>query len=107
MKTTRNLFLLVGSPPNVISALNELNFKGLITNPYWTPINEANVNEAFECNKSIVCAADDYVGKSPPEAIKINVEDNNFANLSYDVTGVEGHIECENNSPQFIPYQEQ
>lgn len=73
MKTTRNLFLLVGSPPNVISALNELNFKGLITNPYWTPINEANVNEAFECNKSIVCAADDYVGKSPPEAIKINV----------------------------------
>ena len=40
-------------------------------------------------------------------SVKINVEDNNFANLSYDVTGVEGHIECENNSPQFIPYQEQ
>ena len=38
-------------------------------------------------------------------SVKINVENNNFANLAYDVTGVAGYIECEDNTPQFIPYQ--
>ena len=38
-------------------------------------------------------------------SVKINIENNNFANLAYVVTGVEGHIECEDNTPQFIPYQ--
>ena len=38
-------------------------------------------------------------------SVKINVENNNFANLAYVVTGVEGHIECKDNTPQFIPYQ--
>ena len=39
-------------------------------------------------------------------SVKINIEDNNLANLSYTVIGVKGHIECEDNTPQFIPYQE-
>ena len=38
-------------------------------------------------------------------SVKIDVENNNLANLSYVVTGVEGHIECEDNTPKFIPYQ--
>ncbi len=38
-------------------------------------------------------------------SVKINVENNNFANLAYVVTGVEGNIECKDNTPQFIPYQ--
>lgn len=38
-------------------------------------------------------------------SVKIHIENNNFANLAYVATGVEGHIECENNTPQFIPYQ--
>ena len=38
-------------------------------------------------------------------SVKINVENNNFANLAYVVTGVAGYIECEDNIPQFIPYQ--
>ena len=38
-------------------------------------------------------------------SVKINVENNNFANLAYVVDGIEGHIEYENNTPQFIPYQ--
>jgi len=36
---------------------------------------------------------------------KINVENNSLVNLAYVVTGIEGHIECEDNMPQFIPYQ--
>ena len=39
-------------------------------------------------------------------SVKINIEDNNLSNLSYTVIGVKGHIECEDNTPQFIPYQE-
>ena len=38
-------------------------------------------------------------------SVKINIEDNNLSNLSYTVIGVKGHIECEDNTPQFIPYQ--
>ena len=38
-------------------------------------------------------------------SVKINVENNNLANLAYVVTGVEGHIEYEDNTPQFILYK--
>ena len=38
-------------------------------------------------------------------SVKIDVENNNFANLAYVVTGVEGHIEYEDNTPQFILYK--
>lgn len=38
-------------------------------------------------------------------SVKINVENNNLVNLAYVVTGIEGHIEYEDNTPQFIPYQ--
>ncbi len=38
-------------------------------------------------------------------SVKITVENNNFANLSYNVTGVEGHIEYNTDVPKFIPRQ--
>lgn len=38
-------------------------------------------------------------------SVKINIENNSLANLAYVVTGIEGHIECKDNTPQFIPYQ--
>lgn len=38
-------------------------------------------------------------------SVKINVENNNFAKLSYVVEGIEGHIEVNNGIPTFIPYQ--
>lgn len=38
-------------------------------------------------------------------SVKINVENNNFANLSYVVNGIEGHIEVKQGAPTFIPYQ--
>lgn len=36
---------------------------------------------------------------------EINVENDNWANLSYVATGIEGHIEIKNGAPTFIPYQ--
>lgn len=38
-------------------------------------------------------------------SVKINMDNNNHANLAYVVTGIEGYIECKGNTPQFIPYQ--
>jgi hypothetical protein len=38
-------------------------------------------------------------------SVKIDVENNNLANLAYVITGVEGHIEYKDNTPKFIPYQ--
>lgn len=38
-------------------------------------------------------------------SVKINVENNNFAQLSYVVDGIEGNIESKNGTPMFIPYQ--
>ncbi len=73
IKKTRNLFVLVGAPQDIITVLDKLQFKGLITNSYWNPISPQDVEAIFKCNKSVVCSADDYTGKTPPTAITINV----------------------------------
>lgn len=73
MKKTRNLFLLVGSPEDVIAALEAIQFKGLITNGYFSPILPEFVEEVFNCNKSVVGSHDDYVGKIPEDAVIVNV----------------------------------
>lgn len=36
---------------------------------------------------------------------KIDVQDNNFAQLSYEVDGVVGHIEVKDDTPAFVPYK--
>ena len=38
-------------------------------------------------------------------SVKINVENNNFAKLSYVVNGIEGYIEAKDDTPTFIPYK--
>lgn len=38
-------------------------------------------------------------------SVKIDVENNNLANLSYVVDDIEGHIEVKDGVPTFIPYQ--
>lgn len=73
MKKTRNLFLLVGSPADTLKALEAINFKGLITVPYWTACLPKDVEKHFKNNKSVVCSKDDFVGKIPKNAIVINV----------------------------------
>lgn len=73
MKKTRNLFLLVGSPEDIMSALEAIQFKGLITNGYWHPLLPEFVEKVFDCNKSVVGSHDDFVGKIPEDAIVINV----------------------------------
>ena len=73
MKKTRNLFLLVGSPAGTQMALEAINFKGLITVPYWTPCQPEDVEKHFKNNKSVVCSRDDFVGKFPKNAIILNV----------------------------------
>lgn len=73
MKKTRNLFILVGNPQDLMSVLEVLHFKGLVTNPYWNHVTDAMIEEAFRCNKSIVCAADDYNGNLQKDAIIIPV----------------------------------
>lgn len=73
MKKTRNLFILVGSPTDLSIVLGTLNFKGLISNDYGMPISAEQISEAFSKNKSVACAADDYPGEIPQDAIIINV----------------------------------
>lgn len=63
MKRTRNLFLLVGSKPNVSKVLAELKFKGMVSFPYGVEISDTFVNNVYKDNKSIVCAVEDYSGK--------------------------------------------
>ena len=73
MKKTRNLFLLVGSPEDIMSALEAIQFKGLITNGYLHPLLPEFVQKVFDCNKSVVGSHDDFVGKIPEDAIIVNV----------------------------------
>ncbi len=73
MRKTRNLFVLVGSPQDTMSVLEVLRFKGLITNPYWNPIAQSDIEDAFKNNKSVVCSEDDYSGRLPPTAVTVNV----------------------------------
>lgn len=73
MKKTRNLFVLVGNPQDIMFVLETLRFKGLVTNPYWHTVTNSMIENVFKCNKSIVCAADDYNGKLPENAITIAV----------------------------------
>ena len=73
MKKTRNLFLLVGSPEDVMHALETIQFKGLITNKYWNPLLPKDIEKVFDCNKSVVGSRDDFVGKIPAEAVVINI----------------------------------
>ena len=73
MKKTRNLFLLVGSPEDIMSALEAIQFKGLITNGYFHPLLPEFVQKVFDCNKSVVGSRDDFVGKIPEDAIVVNV----------------------------------
>lgn len=73
MKKTRNLFLLVGSPEDIMTALEAIQFKGLITNGYWHPLLPEFVEKVFDCNKSVVGSRDDFVGRIPENAIVINV----------------------------------
>lgn len=77
MKRTRNLFLLVGSQNDTIAVLSELLFKGMVTIPYGITVIDTLVVEAFMNNKSVVCAAKDYVpGNLLEDAITINVASN-------------------------------
>ena len=73
MKKTRNLFLLVGSPDDIMSALEAIQFKGLITNSYFHPLLPEFVEKVFDCNKSVVGASDDFVGKIPEDAVIVTV----------------------------------
>lgn len=73
MKQPRNLFILVGTPTELSIVLGTLNFKGLISNDYGMPITLDQISEAFAKNKSVACAANDYPGEIPKEAIIINV----------------------------------
>lgn len=73
MNKTRNLFLLVGSPEGIMSALEAIQFKGLITNGYLHPLLPEFVQKVFDCNKSVVGSHDDFVGKIPEDAIIVNV----------------------------------
>ena len=38
-------------------------------------------------------------------SVKIDIENNNLAKLSYVVDGIEGHIEAKDGAPTFVPYQ--
>ena len=80
MKRTRNLFILVGSPTDLSIVLGTLNFKGLISNDYGMPITLEQISEAFTKNKSVACAASDYPGEIPKDAIIINVVRSTGAN---------------------------
>ena len=73
MKRTRNLFILVGTPTELSIVLGTLNFKGLISNDYGMPITLEQISEAFAKNKSVACAANDYPGEIPEDAVIINV----------------------------------
>lgn len=73
MRKTRNLFILVGNPQDLMSVLEVLHFKGLVTNPYWNNVTDYMIEETFKYNKSIVCAAEDYTGKLQKDAIIISV----------------------------------
>lgn len=73
MKKTRNLFLLVGSPQDTITALEAIQFKGLITNSRWQPLVPEFVRQVFDCNKSVIGSRDDYVGRIPEDSFVINV----------------------------------
>lgn len=73
MRKTRNLFILVGNPTDLLIVLELLAFKGLRSNPYGMSISLEQISEAFSKNKSVVCAADDYPGEIPQDAIVINV----------------------------------
>ena len=73
MKKTRNLFLLTGTPSDLTDVLGTLNFKGLISHDYGVPVMLEQIRVAFECNKSFVCAADDYPGEYPESAVFITL----------------------------------
>ena len=61
MRKTRNLFLISGARDRVALVLKELNFKGLITAPLGTCVDNKFLNDAFSKNKSVACFAGDYV----------------------------------------------
>ena len=73
MKKTRNLFLLVGAPEDILRVLESIQFKGVITNQYCNPIFEAQIEKVFANNKSVVSSAEDFVGKYPSNTFFINV----------------------------------
>ncbi len=73
MKKTRNLFLLVGSPEDIMTALEAIQFKGLITNGYFHPLLPEFIEKVFDCNKSVIGSHDDFVGKLPADAVIVNV----------------------------------
>ena len=73
MKKTRKLFLLDGSPEDIILALEALQFKGVITNGYLHPLLPEFIEKVFDCNKSVVGSRDDFVGIPPADTIIVNV----------------------------------
>lgn len=76
MKSTRNLFLLVGPQQSTSKVIAELNFKGMVSFPYGREITDALVSSVFNDNKSVVCAIDDYSGKEYLEkAIVLQAKD--------------------------------
>lgn len=73
MKRTRNLFVLTGTPANLSTVLAELRFKGMVTVPCGSTVLPEFVKEVFENNKSVACAANDYVGEFPNSTVKIPI----------------------------------
>ena len=67
MKATRNLFLLIGERTTVGSILKKLSFKGLVTAPLGTKVDNNYLDKVFDQNKSVVCYSDDYVENTGSE----------------------------------------
>ena len=72
MKKTRNLFILTGDDELVLQAINQINFKGIVsfTLDYIEP---EVVQEVFDCNKSVVCSEVALDSSLSDTAIKIAV----------------------------------
>ena len=72
MKKTRNLFILTGDDELVLQAINQINFKGIVsfTLDYIEP---EIVQEVFDCNKSVICSEVALDSSLSDTAIKIAV----------------------------------
>ncbi len=96
-----------GMHRSIISVFNSVSKESTIlydTSTTDTPNTDLIVARSTANGFGIELEGDDFLCYSVL-SVRINIENNNLANLSYVVTGVEGHIECKDNTPQFIPYK--